>query len=72
MYIGTKKIDGNPILVDELVGSTNIELHANAVGLYVPWNELIERTSVQWFVRMSPQQVLESNTIIGKLLLSNA
>lgn len=72
LYIGTKKIDGNPILVDELVGSTNIELHANAVGLYVPWNELIERTSVQWFVRMSPQQVLESNTIIGKLLLSNA
>ena len=48
-----------------------IKLNDEALGLYIPWNELINRTSLQWFVRLSPQQVLESDTIIGKQLLIN-
>ena len=68
-YIGTKKSSGEPILVDELVGSSFISLHNDVFGLYIPWNELITRTALQWFVRLSPQQVLESNTIISKYLL---
>ena len=68
-YIGTKKACGKPILVEELLGSSFINLHDNVYGLYIPWNELINRTALQWFVRLSPQQVLESNTVIGKYLL---
>jgi len=71
-YIGTKKSCGKPVLIEELVGSSFVDLHDDALGLYVPWDELIERTSLQWFVRMSPQQVLESNTVIGKNLLINS
>jgi hypothetical protein len=70
-YLGTKKVCGSPIYVEELVGSSFIELHLDAFGLYIPWNELINRTSLQWFCRLSPQQVLESDTIIGKYLLVN-
>jgi len=69
--IGTQKKDGSLIHVEELVGSTFIELHPQALGLYIPWNELILRTSLQWFVRLSPEQVLTSNTMIGKYLLIN-
>lgn len=69
LYIGTKKSCGSPIIVDELVSSTYFDLHNDAFGLYIPWDELIERTSLEWFVRMSPKQILESNTIIGKHLL---
>jgi hypothetical protein len=69
--IGTQKIDGRPIYVEELVGSTFIDLHPESLGLYIPWNELINRTSLQWFVRLSPEQVLTSNTVIGKHLLIN-
>lgn len=69
--IGTQNKDGSPIYVEELVGSTFLELHPLALGLYIPWNELITRTSLQWFVRLSPEQVLASNTMIGKYLLIN-
>lgn len=70
-YIGTKKECDTPIHVDELTKSSFIKLNSNALGLYIPWDELINRVSLQWFVRLSPQQVLESDTIIGKYLLIN-
>ena len=68
-HIGTKKSCGKPVIIEELVGSSFISLHDNVYGLYIPWDELINRTALQWFVRLSPQQVLESNTVIGKYLL---
>ena len=71
-YIGTKKSCGKPVLVDDLVGSAFLDLHDDAIGVYVPWDELIQRTAYQWLTRMSPQQVLESNTVIGKTLLTNS
>ena len=70
-YIGTRKDCGKPVCVDELVGSSFIKFNCDAVGIYIPWNEIINRTSLQWFSRLSPQQVLESDTIIGKHLLIN-
>ena len=72
LFIGTKKACGAPIFADELVESTYVDLHEDAVGLYIPWNELIQKTSLQWFVQMSEKQVLESNTVIGKRLLVNS
>lgn len=70
-YIGTRKDCGKPVLVDELLGSSYIKFYCRAVGIYIPWNEIINRTSFQWFSRLSPEQVLESDTIIGKQLLIN-
>lgn len=70
-FIGTKNSGGQPILVDELLGSSYISLNDDTFGLYIPWNELINRTALQWFVRLSPEQVLESNTVIGKYLLAS-
>jgi len=60
---------GNAILIDDLIGDQDINLDKNAVGLYIPERELLRRISFGWFVRLSPEQVLESNTIIGKYLL---
>ncbi len=70
-YLGTKKDCGSPVYIDELVGSSFIKFKCDAFGIYVPWNEIINRTSIQWFARLSPEQVLESDTIIGKQLLIN-
>ena len=67
--IGTQKDCGAPIHVEELVGSTYIPLHQNAVGLYVPWSQLLNRVALEWFVRLSPPEVLESDTMLGKYLL---
>ena len=69
--IGTQDINGDLINTEDLIGSSFINLCPNALGLYVPWDELINRINLQWFVRLSPEQVLKSNTFIGKKLLVN-
>lgn len=68
--LGIKQECGKIVNINDLTGSSFINLDNNAVGLYIPWNELIQRTNLQWFVRLSPKQVLQSNTMIGKYLLS--
>ena len=60
---------GNAILIDDLIGDQDVDLDKTALGLYIPERELLRRTAFGWFVRMSPEQVLESNTLIGKYLL---
>ena len=67
--IGTKKSCGNSVDIEQLIGSTYIELHNDAYGLYIPWDQLINRTAFQWFVQLTSKEVLESNTMIGKYLL---
>lgn len=69
--IGTQKKNGDTISTDELVGSPYVDICENALGLYIPWDELINRIKLQWFVRLSPEQVLKSDTFIGKKLLVN-
>jgi len=50
-----------------------IDLYSNAYGILIPAYEILNRTNYEWFARLSPQQVLKSDTIIGKyILLANA
>ena len=69
--IGTLKSDGTLIHIEDLLGSTHFELACYAYGLYIPWDQLINRVNFSWFVRLSPEQVLKSNTMIGKYILAN-
>ena len=69
--LGVKSKMGGPIAIDDLMGSTYISFMPNLYGIYIPAYQLLKRTKFEWFPRMSEQQVLESNTIIGKLLLTN-
>ena len=46
-----------------------LDLYKGTYGILIPSNELLNRLNYGWFVRMSPKQVLESNTIIGNYLL---
>ena len=71
-FLGTQKADGSAIYANELLGSSYIELNNDALGLYIPWDELLNRPKLQWFPRLSPKQVLESDTVIGKHLLINS
>ena len=70
--IGTKTTDGKPVLVEELLGEEDVEFDKAAYGIYVPADQILNRLAFQWFARLSPRQVLTSNTVVGKyLLLSN-
>ena len=72
-YFGVKSISNQPVILDDLLDDNDdFSISQCAFGLYIPQKELLRRSSYGWFVRMSAEQVLRSNTIIGRyLLLSN-
>ena len=67
--IGTKTIDDKQIIIDDLMSNHYLDLYKGAYGILIPSKELLSRVHFGWFVRMSPKQVLESDTIIGNYLL---
>lgn len=70
--LGVKTSNGDPIVIDDLLGNSYIHFKKNIYGVYIPADDILKRTKFEWFARMSVPQVLESDTIIGKLLLTNA
>jgi len=68
--IGAKKMDDSPVILDELLSDSNIDISKDSFGIYINGCELLRRQNFGWFVRMSPEQVLESNTQIAKYLLA--
>ena len=67
--IGTKTMDDNRILVDDLLSNNYLNIYTQTYGIYIPAYELLQRTNYNWFCRMSERQVMESNTIIGNYIL---
>ena len=59
------------ISIEDMMSNTNMDLHVDALGIYIPSDELLMRTKYQWFCRLSPKQVLESKTMIGKYMYEN-
>jgi hypothetical protein len=70
--LGVKTTTNKAILIEDLVGDTDVPLSPTAAGLYSPEQDILKRSKYQWFARLSPKQVLESHTLIGKYLLVNA
>jgi hypothetical protein len=69
--LGVKDNKGKPVLIEDLIGNTFIELAPSAQGLYIPADEILKRTNLQWFARLSAKQALESDTMAGKYLLTS-
>ena len=68
--IGTKDVNNEPILLEDLISNNYLAFNIKkSFGIYLPHKEILSRTKYSWFARLSPKQVLESNTRIGKLLL---
>lgn len=71
--IGVKDINDDPITIEILMSQGYINLYSNTYGILIPAYEILNRTNYEWFARLSPEQVLKSDTIIGKyILLTNA
>jgi hypothetical protein len=68
-FIGTKTTSNKQILIDDLLTNNYIEISKNIYGIYIPEKELMKRINYNWFIRMSPKQVLQGNMIISKYLL---
>ena len=68
--LGIKDRTNKVINVERLIGNSYIDLCSNVVGVYVPHDEILKRTSIQWFARLSAKQSLEADTNISKYLLT--
>ena len=69
LEIGTKTIDEKQIIVDDLMSNHYLDLYQGTYGILIPSEEILNRKKFEWFARMSPKQVMESDTIIGNYLL---
>ena len=67
--IGTRTLDGEAVLVDQLMRQQYLNLSPKTMGILIPADEILSRTAYSWFARMSEKEALTSNTILGNYLL---
>jgi hypothetical protein len=67
--LGIKDGSGAAVTIERLIQNTFLHLAGEVCGLYIPAEDILHRTAFNWFARLSAQQVLESDTTIGKYLL---
>ena len=67
--LGARHADGGVMTLEQLLGNSYVDVDSNAVGIYIPENEILRRSKYQWFARLSTGQALTSDTILGKYLV---
>jgi hypothetical protein len=68
--IGTR-LNNRPIIIDDLMIQTDLRDSLNDLTLmvYIDRDELLARTRYNWFLRLSPEQILNSRTTLAELFL---
>jgi hypothetical protein len=67
--IGTKDMNNEMVLIDNLLTNDYIDFYSDAYGIYIPADEVLSRRHYEWFARMSQEQVLTGRVIICKYIL---
>jgi len=70
-YIGVKTKGRKVILLDDLMEENYLDLSSDAVGVYIPEDEILIRPKYQWFAYLSKEEILKSRMIISKYLLAS-
>ena len=71
--LARKGVSGKPIQIEDLLASTedgefHFDVPDSVIYVPFPWPEIKERRMFGWFLRMSEDQILESEFIVSKLL----
>ena len=66
--IGIKTPGGDPIFLDDLMSEYYLNLSSNAVGIWIPEDELLDRSKYQWFAVLREEQIWETNVILAKYM----
>ena len=70
-FFGNMDVRGKPIYIEQMFQNSHVELRENHIGVYLNLDEVMKRSHYQWFLKMSMEQVLESNTFIGTYMSEN-
>lgn len=68
--IGTR-LNNKPIIIDDLLMQTDLrdDLKSDTLMVYIDRDQLLMRTKYNWFLRLSPEQILNSRTNLAELFL---
>ena len=64
--VGTRTVDDEPVTVDTLLGEDYIHFYGKTYGIWIPDRMILKRRHYEWFSRMSPDQIFQSQFILAK------
>lgn len=64
--VGIKSVDDVPVTVETLLGDDYIHFYGKMYGIWIPDKMILKRRNYEWFARMSPDQILQSQFILAK------
>lgn len=69
--VGVKTMNKKPICIDELLGDGYLEIDPNNYGIYIPDDEILNRTHYSWFSVLSKKELLSSNITAIKYIIAS-
>ncbi len=67
--VGTKTVDDEAVTVETLLGTNYVHFYGKMYGIWIPAGTILKRTYYEWFARMSPEQIFESQFILAKYIV---
>lgn len=67
--VGTKTINEETVTVETLLGEDYIHFYGKMYGIWIPDKMILKRTHYEWFARMSPEQIFDSQFILAKYIV---
>ena len=67
--VGIRTIDDEPVTVETLLGDDYIHFYGKMYGIWIPAQTILKRRHYEWFARMSPEQIIDSQFILAKYIV---
>ena len=67
--VGTRTVDDEPVTVETLLSDDYIHFYGKMYGIWIPDKMILKRRNYEWFARMSPEQIFESQFILAKYMV---
>jgi len=67
--VGIRTIDDEPVTVETLLGDDYIHFYGKMYGIWIPSQTILKRRHYEWFARMSPEQIIDSQFILAKYIV---
>ena len=67
--VGIRTIDDEPVTVDILLCEDYIHFYGKTYGIWIPDKMILKRRHYEWFARMSPEQIFQSQFILAKYIV---
>lgn len=67
--IGVMTTNKKPILLDNLMEEEYLDIPKNALGIFIPANDILNRQKYKWFSVISTNEILKGTSILNKYFI---